>query len=125
VVDEASALLETESRGADGQTGCWSVLSQKGDLCLLHWRRDLETLRAAEVAFARTRLRALLVPTYSYLSVIELGTYELTGHATERLRARGLEPGGSGWEAALEDEMKKMAAPRLYPKIPPRRYLCF
>jgi hydrogen peroxide-dependent heme synthase len=125
VIDEASALLETESRGADGQTGCWSVLSQKGDLCLLHWRRDLETLRAAEVAFARTRLRALLVPTYSYLSVIELGTYELTGHATERLRARGLEPGGAGWEAALEDEMKKMAAPRLYPKIPARRYLCF
>ena len=33
------------------------------------------------------------VPTYSYLAVIELGTYELTGHATAMLKRRGLEPG--------------------------------
>ncbi len=125
MVAEASGLLDAQARVADGQTGAWSVLSQKGDLCLLHWRRDLEALRAAEIAFARTRLRALLVPTYSYLSVIELGTYELTGHATTRLRSRGLEPGSDGWGAALEDEMRQMAAPRLFPKLPARRYLCF
>src|SRR5207249_919978 len=65
--------------------------------------------------------RAFLVPTYSYLSVIELGTYELGGHAEARLRARGVAPEG----APLEEEMRQIAAPRLFPKIPPRRYLCF
>jgi peroxiredoxin len=124
-VDQASALLEEQARAPDGQTGCWTVLTQKGDLCLLHWRRDLESLRAVEVAFARTSLRAALRPTYSYLSVVELGTYELAGHAGSRLKARGIEPGSSGYETALEEEMRQIAAPRLFPKIPAGRYLCF
>src|SRR5690349_19393518 len=125
VVVEATTLLERQSRPADGHTGCWSMLAQKADVCLMHWRRDLETLRIEQTSFARTRLRAYLVPTYSYLSVIELGTYELTGHATARLKSRGIEPGAAGFEAALTEEMRQMAAPRLYPKIPARRYLCF
>ena len=121
VVAEASRLLAAQAEPPDGQSATFTVLGHKADLCLLHWRRDLESLRAEEVAFARTRLRAFLVPTYSYLSVIELGTYELTGHATARLKSRGVEPDAG----ALENEMKQIAAPRLFPKIPPRRYLCF
>jgi len=124
-VDEASALLAAQAEPRDGQSASWTVLGQKGDLCLLHWRRDLESLRAEEVAWSRARLRGYLVPTYSYLSVIELGTYELTAHASARLRARGTEPGPAGWETALEEEMRRIAAPRLFPKIPDRRYLCF
>src|SRR6476661_3557468 len=124
-VVEATTLLERQGQPADGQSGCWSVLGQKADLCLLHWRRDPEALRAEQTAFARTRLRSFLVPTYSYFSVIELGTYELTGHAAARLKSRGIEPGAAGYEAALTDEMRQMALPRLYPKLPPRRYLCF
>src|SRR5437016_12932576 len=57
----------------------------------------------------------------SYLSVIELGTYELAGHAEARLAARGVRPDA----AQLEEEMRQLAAPRLFPKIPPRRYLSF
>jgi chlorite dismutase len=126
IVVEASTLLEEQSRSRDGQSGCWSLLgATKGDLCLVHWRRDLESLRDEQAALARSALRALLVPTYSYLSVVELGTYELTGHAAARLEGRGLAPGSADYQAALEDEMKRLAAPRLYPKLPPRRYLCF
>jgi len=125
VVQEASALLEAQSRPREGQSACWSLLTQKGDLCFVHWRRDLESLRAEEVALSRTRLRAYLQPTYSYLSVIELGTYELAGHAAARVRGRGLAPGSAEYEMALQEEMRQIAAPRLYPKIPPRRYLCF
>src|SRR3989475_45408 len=121
IAAEATALLERQAAPADGHSGCWTLLGHKGDLCLMHWRRDLEALRVEEVALGRTRLRAFLVPTYSYLSVIELGTYELAGHAEARLRARGVAPEG----APLEEEMRQIAAPRLFPKIPPRRYLCF
>jgi chlorite dismutase len=125
VLVEATTFLERQERPVDGHSGAWSVLSQKADLCFMHWRRDLEALRAEQTSFAATRLRSYLVPTYSYLSVIELGTYELTGHAAARLKSRGVEPGAAGYEAALTDEMRQMATPRLYPKIPPRRYLCF
>src|SRR5438552_1615300 len=106
MVAEATALLERQSAPADGHSACWTLLGHKGDLCLMHWRRDLEALRAEEVALARTRLRAFLVPTYSYLSVIELGTYELAGHAEARLKARGVAPDA----APLEEEMRQLAA---------------
>jgi peroxiredoxin len=125
IVAESASLLEAQAHPPEGHSACWSLLTQKGDLCLLHWRRDLEALRREEVALARTRLRAFLLPTYSYLAVVELGTYELTGHATAMLARRGLEPGADGFDAALADEMRKIARPRLFPDIPPHRYLCF
>src|SRR5262249_7527449 len=50
VVAEASALLEAQARPAEGHSAFASVLSQKGDLCVMHWRKDLEGLRREEVA---------------------------------------------------------------------------
>ena len=125
IVAEAASLLESQTRPDEGQTACYSLLTQKGDLCFMHWRRDLEALRSVELALLHTRLRTYLVPAYSYLAVIELGTYELAGHATGMLKRRGLEPGGDGFEAALEEEMQKLARPRLHPDVPRGRYLCF
>src|SRR5262249_27990524 len=107
-IDEARELLEAQAHRADGQSGCWTMLAQKADLCLLHWRRDLESLREEEVALARTRLRAFLVPAYSYLSVVELGTYELAAHGAARLKSRGIEPGSAGYDAALEAELRQL-----------------
>src|SRR5688572_22502706 len=81
IVAEAGSMLDTLARPADGHSAVFSLLAQKGDLCLMHWRRSLDELRRAEVAWARTRLRSFLVPTYSYLAVVELGGYELAQHA--------------------------------------------
>jgi chlorite dismutase len=125
IVTEAASLLESQARPGDGQSAYYSLLTQKGDLCVMHWRPDLESLRREELALARTRLRAFLLPTYSYLAVVELGTYELAGHATAMLQRRGLAPGAAGFEAALEEEMQRLARPRLFPEVPPRRYCCF
>ncbi len=125
VTREAVAVLEDQERPQDGHSACYSVLTQKGDLCFVHWRPDLEALRREETALDRTRLRAFLTPTYSYLAVIELGTYELTGHATAMLGRRGVEPDSEGFAEALREEMQKLARPRLYPGIPAQRYLCF
>jgi peroxiredoxin len=125
IVVEATTLLETQVRPAEGHSAVFTVLSQKGDLCFMHWRRDLESLRREEVAFARTRLRSFVHPTYSYLSVIELGTYELTGHAAAMLERKGMKPGADGYDDALRAEMERLARPRLFPEVPPRRYLCF
>ncbi len=125
VVDEAREVVERLASPGEGETAAYALVSQKGDLCLVHWRRDVDALRAAEVAFARTRLRGYLVPTYSYLAVIELGTYELMGHAGGLVKRRGIEPGSPEFDAAVKAEMEKMAQPRLYPAVPARRYLCF
>ena len=125
IVAEARDVLERLAVPDAGETATYALVSQKGDLGLVHWRRDVDALRAAEVTFARTRLRGFLVPTYSYLAVIELGTYELMGHAAGLVKRRGLEPGQPEFDAAVKAEMEKMAQPRLYPAVPPRKYLCF
>src|SRR5262245_40133228 len=101
VVAEADAAVRGLVAPDEGHTALYSLLSQKGDLCLVHWRRDLPSLRAAELGLARTRLRSYLVPTYSYLAVIELGTYELMGHAGGIVKKRGIEEDSPDFEPAL------------------------
>src|SRR4029453_16682047 len=125
IVTEATTALETLAHPDEGHSACFELLTQKGDLCLMHWRRDLEALRRCELALARTRLREFLAPTYSYLAVIEPAPYEPAGHASAMVRRRGLEPGAEGFDAAVAEEMQKIARPRLYPEVPPRRYCCF
>ena len=125
IVAEADAVLARLASPPSGATAVYTLVSQKGDLCVMHWRPTLEALREAEVALARTRLRGFLVPVYSYLAVIELGTYELMGHAAGLVKKRGLEPGHDEFEAAVKAEMEKMARPRLFPEVPARRYVCF
>jgi chlorite dismutase len=89
----------------------------------MHWRRDLEALRRAESALEQTGLRAYLVPYRTSRSSSSGRTSHRTRRgAFEELRVT---PEGAGWEAALTEEMRQIAAPRLYPKIPSRRYLCF
>lgn len=123
LVAEASAVLAVPID--DGHSAVFALLSQKGDLCLVHFRRDVDALRVAQTAWNRTRLRAYLVPSYSYLAVVELGTYELTAHATAMLARRGTTPESPGFDEALREEMTQIARPRLFPAVPDRRYLCF
>ena len=125
LVAEATALLEAQAHPAEGHSACFSLLTHKGDLCLMHWRRDLEGLRHAEAAFEATALRAHLVPTYSYLSVIELGTYELGAHARATLERKGMKPDTPEFAEALDAELQRLARPRLFPEVPARRYVCF
>ena len=122
---EATTVLETQTHPPDGHTACWSLLTQKGDLAFMHWRRHLEALRSEEMGLSRTRLRAYLRPTYSYLSVIELGTYELAAHAAAMLERKGTRPGTPGYDDALKSELERLARPRLFPQVPPGRYVCF
>jgi len=124
IVVEAQAVVERLAAPGDGHTAAYA-LSHKGTLCLMHWRRDVDALRAAALAFARTRLRGFLVATYSYLAVIELGTYELMGHAAGLVKKRGMDPASPEFDAAVKTEMERMAKPRLFPDVPAGRFLCF
>jgi len=120
-----AALSEPE---AAGQTAVYSMLGHKGDLMLVHFRDSFDELNAAELALNRTALQEYLAPTHSYLSVIELGLYDSSVKLFRQLAERGIAPFSEEWDREIEETMERQRQamrPRLYPKIPDNRYLCF
>ena len=128
IADEASRVLaEMESR-SNGQSALFSLLGHKGDLMLVHFRETFDDLNQAELDLARLRLSDFLEPTTSYLSVIELGLYESTIKAYKALAEKGVEPHSEEWNRAIQDTIvrqKEAMKPRLFPAMPPNRYVCF
>ncbi len=109
-------------------TALFSLLGHKGDLMLMHFRKTLDELNHAELTVAGSEINEYLEPTTSYLSVIELGLYEASVKLYSELTAKGLQSGTAEWNREVEAELVKQreaAAPRLWPEIPRRRYLCF
>ena len=127
-VEEAAALIEEMGKSKDEQSAVFSMLGHKGDLMLVHFRRTLDQLNQAELAVANLALAEFLDQTTSYLSVVELGLYEASVRLFTSLTEKGMQPGTADWNRAAEAELAKQreaATPRLWPEIPPRRYLCF
>ncbi|MCC6345500.1 MAG: heme-dependent peroxidase [Bryobacterales bacterium] len=123
IAEEASAAL------GDGKSSApYLMLGHKCDLMLIHFRKDFEELAAARMAVSRLRLSEYLEPVNSYVSVIELGLYESSGKTYASLAARDVAPHGEEWNAAVEEVLQRQReamAPRLFPDIPPSRYVCF
>jgi peroxiredoxin len=115
-------------RGEDGATALTTLLGHKGDLMLIHFRRDFEALQAAELAVARLPVAPYLEPTTSYVSIVELGMYEMTAQIHARLRDKGLAAGSPEFDQAFDaemDEQRKRMLGRLFLEVPPRRHVCF
>jgi chlorite dismutase len=124
---EAAATLAGMT-GDAGATAAATMLGHKGDLMLIHFRRGFEGLQAAQLEVARTALAPFLEPTTSYVSVVELGMYEMTAQIHARLGGQGLKPGSAEFESAFDREMaeqQRRVEGRLYLAVPPRRYVCF
>jgi len=95
---------------------------------LIHFRPTLEDLHQAQLDFANLELRDYLEPAGSYLSVVELGLYEMTLKIHGELEGKGLQPNTPEFDKALQEEMAKQRErmkARLTGSIPPRRYVCF
>jgi chlorite dismutase len=106
----------------------YAMLGHKGDLLLLHFRDKFDALCDAQLAVARLRLHDFLEATSSYLSVVELGLYDSTTKLHASLEGRGVKPSSPEWEKAEQETLEQQRTamhPRLFPEIPPRRYLCF
>ena len=124
----AAALLESMERDEDSPSAVYSVIGHKGDLLLLHFRNSMEDLNRAELAVGQLELAEFLEPSASYLSVVELGLYDASIRLYRSLAERGIEPHNVAWNEEVESQLavqRKAMHPRLYPKIPPHRYLCF
>jgi len=128
IAQEAAATFAEMESNAGGQSALFSLLGHKGDLILVHFRRSFDELGAIERRLARLRLYDYLEPTTSYLSVVELGLYESSMKTYQSLASRGLVPFSPEWNTEVENVLarqREAMAPRLYPEMPPHKYLCF
>src|SRR5215469_13007523 len=129
ILREAARVLGAMEKPAEGrQSAIYSLLGHKGDLLFLHFRRSFEELTSAQHALARLRLSDYLEPTTSYLSVVELGLYESSSDTYNSLIEKGIKPHSEEWKRKVEsvlDRHRKAMAPRLWPEIPPAKYICF
>ncbi len=129
---EAGVLFRSSAASAtdasDGHSILVQLLGHKADLLIIHARRNFDELSQAQLEFAHTRLADHLEPAMSYLSIVELGMYEMTAKLHGDLAARGLEPASDAFEQAFDEEMAAQArrvASRLWPVLPKRRHVSF
>ena len=128
LAEEAAAVLADLETGPQGPSACVALLGHKADLMLIHFRRDFEALAAAELQVSGTGLADHLETTTSYLSMVELGLYEMTGKVHEDLAERGLARGTPEFSRAYDAEMAKQRdrmLGRLFLEVPQRRHVCF
>ncbi|UUZ84052.1 heme-dependent peroxidase [Paenibacillus sp. P26] len=106
--DEFFTLLRKYQSTEDakqGSTAFYSIVGQKADFVFMHLRETLEELNALETEFNKTIFAQVTVPTYSYVSVVELGGY---------MAKPGVDP--------MEDP--EIVA-RLKPVLPKAGHICF
>src|SRR6202035_3997384 len=123
-----AARRERVLRQADGESALFPILGHKGDLLLLHFRRNFDELGRAQADIAALELSAYLEQVGSYVSMVEIGLYEATVALNSRLAAEGMRPHSSEWKRSVEEELatqREKMETRLWPKIPARRHLCF
>ena len=128
IAAEASAALLKMENDVAGQTAIFSLLGHKGDLLVVHFRNSFDQLKAAELAISSLRLSDYLEQTTSYLSVVELGLYDSSVKMYRTLREQGTQPHSPEWNEVIAETIKRQTEamrPRLFPQIPPNRYICF
>jgi peroxiredoxin len=122
--DASAALAAMEPEG----TGAFSMFGHKGDIMLVHFRKDFNELSRVEPALAKLKLWDYLDQTSSYLSVVELGLYESSEKVYLALSEKGIKPHTPEWNAEVEDTLARQRTamhPRLFPEIPKDPFICF
>ncbi len=60
-----------------GSFGLYSILGQKADLLFMHLRPTLDELNELKNQFTKTSFAEFLLPSYSFVSVVELSGYQM------------------------------------------------
>jgi hydrogen peroxide-dependent heme synthase len=128
IAESAASLLGSLEGRPEGPSALVSLLGHKADLMLIHFRKSFEELSGVELRMTQTDLHDYLVPATSYVSLVELGLYDMTGKIHEDLAGRGLKVGASDFESAFDAELSRQRdrmMSRLFTDIPRRRHVCF
>ena len=121
----ASALA---APSAAGSSALVQLLGHKGDLMVIVFRTSFDELGRTQLAISRTKLHGYLTANTSYVSIVELGLYEMTAKIHRQLAQRGLVVGGDEYNAAYDEEMERQrqrVSGRLFTPMPRSRYVCF
>jgi len=124
LADGATRALAVPDAGA---TAYVQMLGHKGDLMIICLRRSFDDLAQAQLALSRTELHDYLEATTSYVSVVELGMYEMTAKIHDQLGAK-FKPASDEFEKAFDAEMETQRGRvmnRLFIEVPKARYVCF
>ncbi|OLO42228.1 heme-dependent peroxidase [Alkalihalophilus pseudofirmus] len=109
VLNEFIGMLEewnqTEENN-EGSHALYTIVGQKADFMLMLLRPTMEQLNEIETAFNKTRFAEYTIPTYSYVSVVELSNYMA---------------GKDGGDPMENPEVRA----RLFPKLPKAKHVCF
>ncbi len=102
-IHEFQGLVEkwnkTEER-KEGSHALYTIVGQKADFMIMLLRPTMEELNELETEFNKTKLAEFTIPTYSYVSVVELSNYLGPGanpEADPEIQAR-LKPILPKWE---------------------------
>ncbi|KAA1039358.1 hydrogen peroxide-dependent heme synthase [Macrococcus equipercicus] len=109
MVDELKAFvakLDDNHAAKEGSYALYNITGQKADLMLWLLRPEMKDLNALENEFNKLALTDYLIPTYSYVSVIELSNY-LAGESND------------------DPYQNPHVRARLYPEVPRSAYVCF
>jgi peroxiredoxin len=127
--DELVSVLASAVPSPDaGATAFVQLLGHKGDLMIIAFRRSFDELGRTQLALSRTKLHTYLTPTSSYVSIVELGMYDMTAKIHRQLADRGLEHDSDEYNSAFDEEVERQrqrVASRLFAPIPHSRYVCF
>jgi hydrogen peroxide-dependent heme synthase len=108
-IHEFLGLLEkwnaTQDR-KEGSHALYTVVGQKADFMMMILRPTMEELNEIETEFNKTKLAEYTIPTYSYVSVVELSNY-LNSESDE------------------DPYENPHVRARLYPILPKSKYICF
>ena len=108
-IDEVNGWLDKWQQNSEAQEGSfafYAIAGQKADIMFMWMRPTMDDLNEIKTAFNKTRFADFTVPSYSYVSVVELSNYlasQVEGDPYEHPRIKA----------------------RLYPKLPNTHYLCF
>jgi peroxiredoxin len=125
LADEAVKALAVPDAGA---TAFVQMLGHKADLMIVCFRQNFEQLAAAQLALSRTTLHSYLKASTSYVSIVELGMYEMTAKIHRQLTEQGLSHDTDAYNSAFDEEMARQqqrVSGRLFPTIPATRHVCF
>ncbi|WP_033544113.1 hydrogen peroxide-dependent heme synthase [Planococcus sp. CAU13] len=108
-IDEYQAFMDKVNQADENKTGAhalYSIVGQKADVMLMLLRETMDELRELETEYNKLTLVAYTVPTYSYVSVVELSNY-LSGKSDE------------------DPYQNPHVRARLYPELQRSQYICF
>ncbi|MEK5104746.1 hydrogen peroxide-dependent heme synthase [Cytobacillus sp. FSL M8-0252] len=96
----------TTQAAEKGSHALYTIVGQKADFMMMLLRPTMEELNELENEFNKTKLAEYTIPTFSYVSVVELSNY-MAGDSNE------------------DPYQNPHVRSRLYPTLPQAKYVCF